>query len=200
MNVSSVSQLASGLTDPVFGSQRVFRTILDAFSAPGNHFELPNNLGGAPSYFPSAAATLLLTLADYETPVYLSKDQPETRHWLSFHTGAPAALTPAEASFAVIDAASGPHLADFNPGEDRYPDTSTTVIILCEALEGGLSVTLKGPGIKGHTEFSPLGIDASLWRQIAENNAMFPLGVDLIFVAGSKLAGLPRSTLIDGAF
>ena len=200
MNVSSPVYLASGLVDPVFGSQRVFRTILDALSAPGTHFELPPGLAGAPSDLPSAAATLLLTLADYETPVYLSKSEPEIRQWLSFHTGAPLASTPAEASFAVMDAASGTRFADFNLGDDRYPDTSTTVILLCEALHGGLAVTLTGPGIKGQTVFSPLGIDASLWRQIADNNAMFPLGVDLIFVAGSKLAGLPRSTLIDGAF
>ena len=200
MNVFSPARLASGLADPVFGSQIVFRTVLDALSAPGSHFELSGGLGGGPSGLPSAAATLLLTLADYETPVYLSKDQPEIRHWLSFHTGAPAAFTPAEASFAVIDATSGIHLGEFNQGEDRYPDLSTTVLVLCEALDGGLTVTLTGPGIKGQTEFSPLGIDASLWRQIADNNAMFPLGVDLIFVAGAKLAGLPRSTQIEGAF
>jgi len=40
----------------------------------------------------------------------------------------------------------------------------------------------------------------TFWKQVKVNNALFPLGVDLIFVAGSSLAGLPRSTQISGEF
>jgi len=200
MDSQSKSFLAAGLADPVFGSQTVFRTVLNAFSAPGQMFELNDDLNGTPTDLPSAAAALLLTLADYETPVFLSKENQETRHWFAFHTGAPNAGTQAEARFAVVDASSDVKLADFNLGDDRYPDTSTTVILLCDALDGGLPVTLTGPGIPSSTVFAPLGVSPSLWCQIADNNAMFPLGVDLIFVAGAKLAGLPRSTLIHGAF
>jgi len=196
----STAVLAAGLADPVFGSQTVFRTILDAFSAPGQVFELDDGLAGNPTHLPTAAAALLLTLADYETPVYLSGEDNETRRWLAFHTGAPKAVTQAAARFAVIDASFDASLAAFNLGDDRYPDTSSTVIFLCDALDGGLPFTLTGPGIPSSTVFAPLGVSASLWREIADNNAMFPLGVDLIFVAGAKLAGLPRSTLVHGAF
>ena len=197
----AMQSLASGLADPVFGSQIVFRTVLDALSAPGKIFNLSDNLAGTPAKLPPAAAALLLTLADYETPVWLQSEDQETRRWLAFHTSAPKASTPSEARFAVIDgAASTTQLGDFNLGEDRYPDTSTTVLVLCDALEGGLPVTLTGPGIKGSTRFAPQGLEASLWRDIADNNAMYPLGVDLIFVAGSQLAGLPRSTQIEGGF
>ena len=197
----AMQPLASGLADPVFGSQIVFRTVLDALSAPGKIFNLSDSLAGTPANLPPAAAALLLTLADYETPVWLQSEDQETRRWLSFHTGAPKASTPSEARFAVIDgAASSARLGDFNLGEDRYPDISTTILVLCDALEGGLPVTLTGPGIKGSTCFAPRDLEASLWRDLADNNAMYPLGVDLIFVAGSQLAGLPRSTQIEGGF
>jgi alpha-D-ribose 1-methylphosphonate 5-triphosphate synthase subunit PhnH len=197
----AMQPLASGLADPVFGSQIVFRTVLDALSAPGIIFDLSDRLAGAPTNLPKAAAALLLTLADYETPVWLSGEHQEARRWLSFHTGAPKAATPSEARFAVIrGTASSERLSDFNLGEDRYPDTSTTILVLCDALEGGLPVTLTGPGIQGSMRFAPKGLAASLWRDIADNNAMYPLGVDLIFVSGSQLAGLPRSTQIEGAF
>ena len=150
----AMQPLASGLADPVFGSQIVFRTVLDALSAPGKIFDLSDNLAGTPAKLPPAAATLLLTLADYETPVWLQSEDQETRRWLSFHTGAPKASAPSEARFAVIDgAASSARLGDFNLGEDRYPDTSTTILVLCDALEGGLPVALTGPGIKGSTRF-----------------------------------------------
>jgi alpha-D-ribose 1-methylphosphonate 5-triphosphate synthase subunit PhnH len=197
----AIRPLASGLADPVFGSQIVFRTVLDALSAPGKIFNLSDSLAGTPANLPPAAAALLLTLADYETPVWLAGEDQETRRWLSFHTGAPKASTPSDARFAVIDGmAPMKRLGDFNLGEDRYPDTSTTILVLCNALEGGLPVTLAGPGIKGSTRFAPKGLEASLWRDIADNNAMYPLGVDLIFIAGSHLAGLPRSTQIEGGF
>jgi len=200
MTQSVATHLAPGLADPVFGSQTVFRTLLDALSAPGKVFTLRDDLAGAPAGLPTAAACILLTLADYETPVLLPEGYDETRHWLAFHSGAPAASSKANARFALIDAAApDPQLDAFHLGDDRYPDTSTTVIVLCEALSGGFPQTLSGPGIQTTTSFAPLGVHPSLWGEITKNNALFPLGVDLIFVAGSSLAGLPRTTQIAGA-
>ncbi len=200
MTQSVATHLASGLADPVFGSQTVFRTLLDALSAPGKVFTLADDLAGAPAGLPAAAASILLTLADYETPVWLPEGYDETRRWLAFHSGAPVASSKTNAKFALMDAASpDTHLGAFNLGEDRYPDTSTTVIIVCEALSGGSPQTLRGPGIQTTTTFAPLGVHPSFWDEIAENNALFPLGVDLIFVAGSAIAGLPRTTQIAGA-
>lgn len=200
MTVTSTPRLATGLADPVFGSQVIFRRLLDAMSAPGHLFEIPDDLAGTPPHLPVAAAAILLTLADYETPVDLLPDEPETRHWLAFHTGAPKASSPAEARFSVMSASLCRPLADLNPGDDRYPDTSTTVLLLCESLSGGLPVTLTGPGLQTATLFAPRGIAPALWREIADNNAHFPLGVDVIFVAGSTFAALPRSTIPMGAF
>jgi alpha-D-ribose 1-methylphosphonate 5-triphosphate synthase subunit PhnH len=163
-------------------------------------FTLADDLAGAPAGLPTAAASILLTLADYETPVWLPEGYDETRRWLAFHSGAPVASSKSSARFALLDAASAdPELGAFHLGDDRYPDTSATVIVLCEALSGGSPQTLRGPGIQTTTAFAPLGVHPSLWGEIAENNALFPLGVDLIFVAGSAIAGLPRTTQITGS-
>ena len=201
MSALPTSDLAMGLADPVFGSQAVFRTVLTAFSEPGKIMALPDNLSGCPDHLPPAAASLLLTLVDYETPVWFSTAFERIRPWLVFHTGAAIAAKPMDARFALIAAGQSDIALDvFNLGDERYPDTSATVIILCPSLENGLPVTLTGPGVRETTSFAPQGVDGDFWKQVQDNNALFPLGVDLIFVAGSSLAGLPRSTQICGDF
>ena len=201
MSALDHSSLAMGLSDPVFGSQLVFRTLLKAFAAPGTIFDLPETISGVPEQLPSAAAAALLTMADYETPIWLAKPFESIRPWLVFHTGASSSREPAEAKFAVISAEhSDVSLSSFHQGDERYPDLSTTLIVVCSSLEGGNPVTLNGPGIKDTSVFAPNDIKPALWAEIAENNALFPLGVDLIFVAGTTLAALPRSTQINGDF
>jgi alpha-D-ribose 1-methylphosphonate 5-triphosphate synthase subunit PhnH len=195
------SNLAMGLADPVFGSQTVFRTVLTALSEPGKVVTLPDQLSGLPENLSPAAAALLLTLVDYETPTWLSAAFGTIRPWLVFHTGAMIADKPIDARFALIAAGQSDRaLTAFNLGDERYPDTSATVIVTCPSLENGLPVTLTGPGVKETMSFAPQGIDGAFWKQVQDNNALFPLGVDLIFVAGSSLAGLPRSTQISGDF
>jgi len=201
MGALSQSNLAMGLADPVFGSQTVFRTVLAALSEPGKIMTLPDHLSGCPTNLSPAAASLLLTLVDYETPVWLSPTFEPIRQWLVFHTGATITAQKMEARFALIAAGQSDSTLDaFNPGDERYPDTSATLIILCPSLENGLPVTLSGPGVKDAISFAPQGLDGAFWKQVQDNNALFPLGVDMIFVSGSSLVGLPRSTQISGNF
>jgi alpha-D-ribose 1-methylphosphonate 5-triphosphate synthase subunit PhnH len=117
--------------------------------------------------------------------------------WLGFHTGAALAAEPAEASFALIDGcAAEPPLALFPQGEDRYPDRSATIIVECDSLVGGETVTLSGPGVDGICAVSPRGLRPGFWRECAHNHAQFPLGFDVLFVAGDTLMALPRSIAI----
>lgn len=190
--------IGAGFADLVFQSQGVFRALLAAFSEPG----LPRDVGHAveaPAGLEPATAVALLTLADYETPIWLPaalRDGPAGA-WLRFHCGAALVDDPAKAAFAVIDgAALEPKLAAFNAGDDQFPDRSTTVLVQCAGLEGGEAVTLEGPGIPGRRGVAPAGLRPDFWVEVADNASLYPLGVDLLLLHGAQALGLPRSTQI----
>jgi alpha-D-ribose 1-methylphosphonate 5-triphosphate synthase subunit PhnH len=193
--------IGAGFIDPVFQSQAAFRALLGALSEPG----APQAVRGGitpPEGLHAATATALLTLADYETPIWLPaalRDGPAGA-WLRFHCGAALVDEPRRAAFAVIDGAeTAPLLADFDPGNDQFPDRSTTVIVQCRALDGGEAVMLAGPGILGSRSIAPTGLRPGFWAEVAANNAAYPLGVDLLLTHGDAVIGLPRSTQIGEA-
>jgi alpha-D-ribose 1-methylphosphonate 5-triphosphate synthase subunit PhnH len=186
--------IGKGLADPVGDTQRAFRRILWAMSHPGEIVAL-GVCGEPPEGLPAAASGVLLTLADVDTPIWASEQNRRTwQRWLAFHTGAPLTGLLAEAAFAVIASAGEDVLpGDFNVGDDRYPDRSTTVIALCDALDGGTAMQLSGPGIDGTRSIAPRGPDHRFWRAVIDNNTLYPRGVDLLLVAGSHMMALPRS-------
>jgi alpha-D-ribose 1-methylphosphonate 5-triphosphate synthase subunit PhnH len=185
----------NGFADPVFDAQAAFRELLDAMSRPGEIRNLARPGFVAPAGLPLAAAACLLTLTDHETPVWMEGGaRHPAAHWLAFHAGASAISNPAAAAFAVIDgAAAGPLLCDFPAGDDRYPDRSATLIMLCESLEGGADVQLRGPGIRETAIIAPRGLRVGFWDEVHANGARFPLGVDIILAAGTHIICLPRT-------
>lgn len=191
--------IESGFADPILDSQAVFRLVLDAMAKPGTVYSVCDFVTDVPLGLHPATAACLLCLADYETPVFLPqwlRDGAVPR-FLSFHTGASVTADPAEATFAVIDGDSEEcRLAHFNTGDDRYPDRAATVIVQCALLDGGEQVGLEGPGIKMRNRIAPSELHHAFWQEVAENNALFPRGVDLIFCAGDRFFGLPRSSRI----
>ena len=190
--------IGAGFVDPVFQSQSAFRALLAALSEPGLACDLDDAIV-PPTGLEPATAVALLTLADYETPIWLPaalRDGPAGA-WLRFHCGAALVDDPARAAFAVIDgAAAEPKLAAFNDGDDQFPDRSTTVLVQCAGLEGGEAVTLEGPGIAGQRSIAPAGLRPGFWADVEANAAVYPLGVDLLLVHGARMLGLPRSTQI----
>ncbi|WP_332681849.1 phosphonate C-P lyase system protein PhnH [Bosea sp. (in: a-proteobacteria)] len=196
--MQSDSQIHAGFSDPVFQSQAAFRALLTALSEPG----LVQDIGSAlqpPAGLEAATAIALLTLADYETPIWLppSLKGGPAGAWLRFHCGAALVEDPAAAAFAVIDGRlKAPLLSAFNPGDDQFPDRSTTVIVQCAALTAGDAVMLAGPGIAGSRAIAPSGLRPGFWAEIEANAALYPCGVDLILSHGTQALGLPRSTQI----
>lgn len=192
--------LGHAFGDPVLGSQRVFRALLTCLAEPGSVCRLEEPVA-APLALHASSARLLLTLADVETPVWLAPSLgDDVRHWVRFHCSAPLVARPTDAMFAVIDGtAAQPKLADFRLGDDRYPDTSATLIVQTAALAGGPAVTLAGPGLREPAAFAPKGLRDGFWGEVAENARRYPLGVDLVLVAGDAMAGLPRSTAVVGS-
>lgn len=188
--------LGQAFADPVLGSQRVFRAVLGAMAEPGRVFEIAGSIEAPPGLSP-AAARILLTLADYETPVWLPPALgSEAAAYIRFHCGAPIVDAAEKARFAVLDAAAGaPALSAFDAGEDRYPDKSATVIVQCVSLVGGPEIRLEGPGIEASRVIAPPGLRPAFWDEAVANHARYPLGVDLLLVAGDVLLALPRTTL-----
>lgn len=193
-----LARVAAGFSDPTRESQQVFRKLLDAMARPGTIHDL-SHAPDPPSGLHRAAGAVALTLFDFETPVWLDPvlHTEAVEGWLQFHCGAPRVAEPRQAAFALVaDLNAAPLLADFNAGDAKYPDRSTTLVIQLPSLEGGPRVTLTGPGIKSEATLALDGLRPGFWGEVQENHARFQFGVDLIFVAGDRLTALPRSTRI----
>lgn len=185
--------LAPGFADPVLDSQQSFRAVLDAMASPGKRVPLAPDLT-PPAPLRPATAAVVLTLADYDTPVWLDKAARPAADWLRFHTGCPVVDDPAAASFAIA-AADWPSLDRLPAGTDAFPDRSATLIAQVERLAAS-GLTLAGPGIDGTRAFGfapmPDGFLAA-WR---DNTRLFPRGVDLILTDGEAVAALPRTVAV----
>jgi alpha-D-ribose 1-methylphosphonate 5-triphosphate synthase subunit PhnH len=184
--------LKGGFSDAPVPSAHAFRAALEAMARPGRIETVSGAVPPAP--LSVAAGTLLLTLTDAETPVYLapSHDLPELRDWITFHTGAPL-TEPDEAAFAVGQWSALMPLTPYRKGVPEYPDRSATLIVEMPALESE-GATLRGPGIKDTAALQLPEI-----RAFQDNATLFPLGLDFYFTAGDQLAALPRTTKVEAA-
>lgn len=183
-----------GFLDPVREAQAVFRAVLDAMARPGTVHAVAGPLDPPPP-LGRAAAAVLLTLADADTPVWLGPGFGSAAEWLAFHAGVAPAAGPADAAFAVGGAET--ELDLFPAGSDVAPQDGATVILMVAALGTGDAFALRGPGVppEGGTlraEGLPDGF-AGAW---ARNHARFPRGVEVILCAGDRLAALPRSVAL----
>lgn len=188
-----------GLADPVFDSQRIFRTLLEATAHPGR-VVTPGCPADVPAPLAPATGAVSLTLFDPETPLWLdpAARTDEVVEWLRFHTGAPIVSEAGAARFAVIAGACalGP-LDVFDAGSDDSPDRSATLVIQVDALTAGEGVRLSGPGIRIEARLAVAGLPAWFWDAIRASNARFPRGVDVVLTAGERLAALPRTVRIE---
>jgi alpha-D-ribose 1-methylphosphonate 5-triphosphate synthase subunit PhnH len=194
-----LTAIAPAFRDPTRESQALFRKVMDAVARPGLIQDV-STAPDAPEGLDRAGGAVALTLFDFETLVWLD---PALRGgaaegWMRFHCGCPTTVEPVEAAFALVtDVTAMPALAAFNQGDAKYPDRSTTLIIQLPALEGGPRVVLRGPGVNGEASMALPNLPNGFWDQVQTNGAQFQFGVDLIFVAGDRLVGLPRSTRVD---
>ena len=182
--------LTGGFSAPPQDAARAFRSALEALARPGR----VQRLAGAepPAPLSVAAGTLLLTLCDTTTPVYLapSHDTAATRGWIAFHCGAPIVAAEA-AAFAVGAWEELQPVTRFVIGTPEYPDRSATLIVETDGLAPP-NARLTGPGIeRSHPARLP---EIAAFQA---NRAAFPLGFDCYFCAGAEVIGLPRSTQVE---
>jgi alpha-D-ribose 1-methylphosphonate 5-triphosphate synthase subunit PhnH len=193
--MAEITLLDGGFTAPVFQSQAIFRLVMDAMAQPGRIVDLGHAVQ-APAPLEPAAAAFLATLADYNTLVWFEdSDADAAASWLAFHTGAAVVKDPSMASFAVLSKNSPVSgWLKFAMGSLSYPDQSATLLLPVESLRDGVLLTMRGPGIETAAAIAPRGLPDAFTETMAINAARFPLGFDLLFVCGSELLALPRTT------
>ncbi|MEL7281154.1 MAG: phosphonate C-P lyase system protein PhnH [Pseudomonadota bacterium] len=199
---STQPALAPGLQDAVHDAQAVFSILMQAMARPGRIYDLPV-LPEAPSPLLASTGAALLTLADYDTNVWMDAEgetSKSAREWLSFHTGAPFVEDRAQVDFAVLtNVDTGFELGSFSLGDPEYPDRSTTLIVQVETLDDVAGWTLTGPGIETDHSLCVLTMPETFIDQWQHNRAVFPLGVDIILCAPTSVACLPRTVQIAEA-
>ncbi len=185
-----------GFADPVAESQHCFRAVLDAMARPGSLHGVGAGLHPPPSLAP-ATASVLLTLIDSDTPLFLDPELAAALNWIAFHCGASCVAQRETASFIVT--AHLPDLSQLQAGSHEAPETSATVILQIDRLGRGKRLRLRGPGLRVPSELSAEGLPsdfAALWQ---DNHARYPLGIDLILCADRQIAALPRSVSVEEA-
>ncbi len=193
--MSFETTIQPGFRDAVIEAQSTFRTVMNAMARPGQIVSLASGIT-PPAPLASPVAAFLLTLADFETSIWLdppARDSAGLADFLRFHTGAKLVEAPEEADFALVsNPLHMPPLDAFAQGTLEYPDRSTTLIIqVDEFMDHGWQ--LEGPGIHGRIGFCAAPLPEDFARQIETNRSRFPCGVDLIFSTDGEIAALPRS-------
>jgi alpha-D-ribose 1-methylphosphonate 5-triphosphate synthase subunit PhnH len=182
--------LTGGFTHPSTDAARAFRVVLDALSRPGT---IATTSGAAaPPPLSAAAAIVILTLVDATTPLHLAgaHDIKPLRDWVIFHTGAPIVAAP-DAQFAVGTWDALLPQDRFRIGTADYPDRSATLIVeLPDLLPAGARLT--GPGIRTTAFLNLPAIQA-----FQANRQHFPCGLDFLLTCGDRLAGVPRTTIVE---
>ena len=190
----------------ITAAQQTFRALLAAMSCPGTVQPLPILPGEAPE------SLLLFALADHEVAFTmaiasesgnLSSDMQSAAHRLVALTGSTLASLPAAdfvISFGRLPATAWSQL---RRGTPAFPDRSATIIYIVPAVGNRLAssiateLVLTGPGIESDRHLVVSGLAASEFVALAELNAEFPLGVDVILAdAQGRVACVPRSSKI----
>ncbi|QIX95480.1 phosphonate C-P lyase system protein PhnH [Cedecea sp. FDAARGOS_727] len=190
--------LMTAFTLPVQDAQQSFRRLLKAMSEPGVIVALTSLQQG---WQPLNVATtsVLLTLADNDTPVWIDDalSNESAIQNIRFHTNAPLCEQPEQAQFAVAsEAISSGQLNLLAQGCDIAPDTSATLVLQVSSLSGGRMLRLTGAGINEERMIAPQ-LPECVLHELTERPHPFPLGIDLILTCGDRLLAIPRTTHVE---
>ncbi len=189
--------LLSGFSQPIDQSQQNFRLILKALSEPGVPVRLTGTLGWG--RLGAAATAVLLTLADGETPVWLSPELADGAAVdnVRFHTGAPLADSLAAAAFVVCGQEIGEaQLLEVPCGTEISPERGATLVLQVDHLDRGTTLHLSGPGIETRRDIAP-SLPAAVREYLLARTRRFPLGIDFLLVCADGLLALPRTTIVE---
>lgn len=189
-----MNALAAGFPSPVLDAQSCFRAVLHALSRPGQIARIVAQ-PQAPKTLDTATASVLLTLADADTPVW-SDAGAEAADWLRFHAGCALTDVLSEAKF-VLATGPAPALELLYAGSEEEPQGSATLILQVQSLTAGDAWILRGPGVATTQRLCVAGMPPQFLAQWRALSARSPRGVDVILCARDGIAALPRSVSIE---
>ena len=200
MSTTPLASLGAGFSNEAFGSQAVFRAVLQALSHPGRTVAVEHD-AQAPAVGHAASAVVLLALLDSDCTLWLSPRlaTSDAGAWLRFHTGCTLVADAAQARFVWV--AQGDALPALNRlalGTDIYPDQSATCVVdvsrAATTVDASDAWHLRGPGIQEVAALQVDGLHDDFEAQWAANHGVFPRGVDLLLATADHIVGLPRTT------
>lgn len=159
-----------------------FEALMWAMARPGTVQTLPGGM-----------ADLALALLDRETRAH--SDEPI----LSRHiAGTGATIVPAaQADHAFCRTLEGAKaaLAVLPAGSELYPDEGATLVMQA-SIGTGAVLRLTGPGIEGKADLRLGDLPDGLF-DLRSARCNYPAGIDIVFVDGRSIVGLPRSTAVE---
>lgn len=194
--------LQVGFRDSVTDAQQVFRSLLKVMSEPGvidvlDQTEALDNLS-------PAAFSTCLTLLDSTTQLWLSErfDTDSVARNLSFHSGCRLTQQVNDADFVLCPADQLPPLERLKLGSAEYPDRGCTLLVQVDqlsdkALPGAVVLRLQGPGIPDQRSLSVDSLPMALLSYLTERPDPFPLGLDIVLLAGRSVTAIPRTTIVE---
>ncbi len=200
MSMTPLASLGAGFSNEAFGSQAVFRSVLQALSHPGRTVAVEHD-AQTPAVGHAASAAVLLALLDSDCTLWLSPRlaASDAGAWLRFHTGCTVVADAAQARFVwVAQGDALPALGSLAQGTDIYPDQSATCVVdvsrAATTADASDAWHLRGPGIQEVAALQVDGLPDDFDIQWAANHGLFPRGVDLLLATPGHIVGLPRTT------
>jgi len=186
----------------IYDAQRHFRVVLDAMARPGRINLLPAVEVTPPASLSRGAAWIALSLLNSDVRFHFAPSREDAAAYLQANTGSRPAPA-AEADFLFLHGTdSAAALREAPLGLPAYPEGGATAVVMVAGLgrssaQGGLALTLSGPGIEHQEQVCISGLAAEFLEIRQERNAEFPLGLDFMFVtADGHITCLPRTTRV----
>ncbi|WP_312223763.1 phosphonate C-P lyase system protein PhnH [Rhizobium rhizoryzae] len=167
-----------------YEDRKAYRNLLQAFAYPGKMVAVREGQ--------LAHSVILATLADETTPVWIDEG------FAGIKANGSKALDREKCVFALCRGERFNGFDGFPVGTLVDPHLSTTMLIEVVSLTGGEPWRLAGPGVGPNgASLAPIGLPKMFPPAWAQNNALYPLGIDVIFTAGELCACLPRSVRLE---
>jgi alpha-D-ribose 1-methylphosphonate 5-triphosphate synthase subunit PhnH len=186
--------------DIVFDAQQHFRLLLDSMSRPGKINTFPAMDILPPDGLNQASALTGFALLNPDATYYIAgENSGDIATYLLVNTASQ------QAEIAVADYVFLPEkygiegLEEARTGTPTYPEDSATFVAAVEQIteqqhEGSLAIILRGPGVNGEANVFISGINPELLDFVKEQNAEYPLGIDLVITdRHSNILCIPRS-------